>query len=228
MQFKQYILLVALTIGFVTISFSQRRSIKISNGFAIGGGLTQFDIKTDNFETKAGNGWMISASATGDLPHKWYNISYGMQLSENKLEISGRTSNTNLAEETLEYKVFTAQIALLMHIKLVESFVTLDLGPMLQYNGKLELEDKAQELYLVNGFTNLAAEDLADISQFNLNGAVGATLGFGHFKLRAQYIYGFTNILKKLKDQDLDTTGTANGDFKGNQTMVAFTALITF
>ncbi len=225
MKFRQRILLVALTIGFVTLSHSQRRSYDIKNGFAIGGGLTQFDINTDNFETKSGNGWMVHATATADLPHKWYNISYGMQLSQNTIEISGRQQATVLADEAIEYKLFTAQVALLMHIKPFQDHFTIDIGPMLQYNSKLELENDEQETYFINNYDALLAEDISDISQFNINGAIGATLGFGHFKLRAQYIYGFTNILDKLNDQDF-----ANGleKFEGNQSMLVFTALITF
>ena len=30
-----------------------------------------------------GDGWIGGMSATVGLPHKWYNVSYGMQLSEN-------------------------------------------------------------------------------------------------------------------------------------------------
>ena len=42
----------------------------------------------------------------------------------------------------VEYKIFTAQVAFLWHIKLASDFLTLDVGPMLQYNCELELENK--------------------------------------------------------------------------------------
>lgn len=226
MQIRQYIILVALSIGFVTLGFSQPRNYEIKNGIMLGGGLTQYDIISDNFETKPGNGWFVSAGLSGDLPHKWYNISYNMQLSENKIEFSGRMTDDVAGEETIEYKVFMAQAGLIFHIKLIQSFFTLDVGPQLQYNGGLELSDSAQESYFLNGYDALGVMDINDISHFNINGTAGLTAGYGAFKIRVQYIYGLLNSFEKLNSQDLNTGTTT--EFKGNQSMFTFGAFITF
>lgn len=224
----QLSLLVAITLCFVTKSFSQRKNYDIKNGFGLLGGITQFNIITDNFETTKGNGWIGGMSATVDLPHKWYNASYGMQLSENTIGIAGRTSNVDLSARELEYKLFTAQLAFLWHAKLAGSYLTLDFGPMLQYNSDLELKDKNQELFLITNYNNLTANDITKISNFNANGVVGLTAGFSIIKFRAQYIYGFTNTLNKLNsNNNIDLTGN-NNKFKGNQTMLTFSAMITF
>jgi len=223
---KSGILLVAICISFVTLGFAQPKNYKIVNGIGIYGGITQYDILTDNFSTKQGNGWMAGASATVDLPNKWYNVSYTIQLAENHLGIAARPillSN----EEFIDYKVFTAQIALLMHVKLIGSFLTIDVGPMLQYNGELELDDQNQENYLIANYNNLLAKDIKEINRFNVDGAIGLSAGFSHFRLKAQYIYGFLNTLDKLNDNNLDQTGNPN-KFKGNQSMLAFTAMISF
>ena len=230
MKNSKHLLLVFICIAFVTIGYAQHRRYKISNGFAIGGGLTQFDILTDNFNTTKGNGWLISASATGDLPHKWYNISYGMQLSENTLEITGAEFDEEAFRETqIEYKLMAVQLSLLFHVKVIPNFITLDLGPVIQYNGKLEMQSSDEENLFVTlaGSETVLAKNLEDISQFNVNGAVGATLGFKFIKFRAQYIYGFTNMLNKLNDQEFNS-GAGKSDFKGNQSMLTFSALITF
>jgi hypothetical protein len=227
MKKKQYILLVALCIGFVTLSFGQHKRYAIKNGIGIQGGLTQFDIITDNFETTKGNGWIGGLSATVDLPHKWYTVSYNIQLSENTIGIMARPTNVSPLFEEVDYKLFTAQIAFLFHAKVVKDYITIDFGPMIQYNSELELKDDSKENYIIKNFDNLLATDISKISQFNVNGAVGATAGFPGFKLRAQYIYGFTNILNKLNDQDL-TVGANTEKFKGNQSMLAFTAMISF
>lgn len=227
MQIKTFIVLVALSIGFVTVGVAQPKNYNIKNGIGIGGGLTQYDIITDNFETKKGNGWMAAAAASVELPNKWYTVSYNIQLSENKMEISGRSSAIGGTEEMLEYKLFAAQIGFNFHLKIIQQHLTLDFGPQLQFNGKLELEDDTQENYFVNGYDTLLASDISDISQFNANGAVGASAGFGAFRLRAQYIYGFTNIFNKLNDQDLNIG--SNGDrFKGNQSMITGSVLFIF
>lgn len=226
MQIKTFILLVVLSIGFVTVSSAQT-NYNIRNGIGIGGGLTQYDIITDNFDTKKGSGWLIAGAASVDLPHKWYTVSYNIQVSENKLDISGRETDDVAGNEPIEYKVFAAQIGFNFHIKLIDQNLTIDLGPQLQYNGKLELQDDNQETFFINGYDNLQASDISDINQFNVNGVAGVSAGFGAFKLRAQYIYGFTNMLNKLNDQDLNV-GTNASKFEGHQSMITGSVIITF
>jgi len=225
MKKPNYLLLVAFCVAFVTLGYSQHRRYTIKNGFALGGGLTQYDILTDQLNTTSGNGWLISASTTADVPHKWYNISFGMQLSENNMEVSGLLFDEDVfIDQQLEYKIFAAQLSMLLHAKLIKNLLTIDFGPMLQYNGKMELQnDNTDDLFVRVGGDTFSAIELEDISQFNVNGAIGATLGFQFIKLRAQYIYGFTNILNKLNDKNLTTT-----NFKGNQSMLTLAALITF
>ena len=64
---------------------------KIKNGIGLQGGITQYDILTDNFETKSGNsGFIGGMAASVDIPHKWYNVSYNIQFSQNHVEILGR------------------------------------------------------------------------------------------------------------------------------------------
>ena len=62
-------------------------------------------------------------SATVLLPHRWYGVSYGMQLSENTFGIMGRLNNTDVTTQEIEYKIFKAQLVFLFHIKLVEDFI---------------------------------------------------------------------------------------------------------
>ncbi len=227
MQKRQLTLLVAFIVGFVTISTAQHKTYAIKNGFGIYGGITQYDILTDNFETQKEDGWMVGASATVDLPHKWYNMSYTIQLAENNVGIAATPLQFGMDEEYLKYKVFTAQIALLMHVKIVQSFLTLDLGPMIQYNSDMEMKDDSKEGFFIKNYENLLAEDITDINNFNVDGAVGLSAGFSHFRIKAQYIYGFTNMLNRLNKDSLDLTGN-DGKVKGNQSMLAFTAMITF
>jgi hypothetical protein len=227
MQKRQLIILVALCIGFVTVSFGQHKTYKIKNGFGIYGGITQYDIITDNFITEKGNGWQVGASATVDIPHKWYNVSYTIQISENNVGIAARPLLTSPVEEFVDYKIVTAQIALMLHVKLIQSFLTIDVGPMIQYNGDLEIDDSSKENFIISNYNNLLAKDLKDITNFNVDGAIGASAGFAFFRLKAQYIYGFTNMLNKLNDSNLDLTGNES-KIKGNQSMFVFTGMITF
>ncbi|MCF7559571.1 hypothetical protein L3X39_02905 [Sabulilitoribacter multivorans] len=227
MKYNRLTILVAFTLCFVTKSFSQRGKYPIQNGFGIYGGLTKFNISTDNFITSQGNGFLGGASSTVDIPLQWYDISFGMQLSENHVNISARPLAVSAENEFIDYKLFAAQVTMLVHIKAIPNHFTIDIGPMLQYNGPLELDNRNQESYYINNYDNLTAKDITKISQFNLNGAVGASLGVANFKLKAQYIYGFTNLLKKLENQNLDTSG-GNARFKGNQSILVLGAIVFF
>lgn len=224
MKKTKHLLLVAFSIIFVTVSYAQK-SYAIKNGIGLQGGITQFDILTDNFETKSNSGFLGGMSASVDLPHKWYEVSYNIQLSENNIDILAEKPASGI-QEYLEYKMFTAQISFLLHVKLIKDNLTLDLGPMLQYNSELELKDDAKEGYLVTGYSNLFAEDISEISNFNVNGAIGLSAGFNVFQLRAQYVYGFTNILGKLNDQDFNLNDADK--FEGNQSLLVLSAIITF
>ncbi|MBD0836710.1 hypothetical protein [Aestuariibaculum suncheonense] len=231
MNYKQSLLLVAFMLCFVTTSFSQHRNYHITNGFSIFGGMTQFDIATDNFTTSKEWGFLGGMWATVDIPHRWYNVSFGMQLSESKLGILARpyrASEPSLEMESfVNYKMFAAQIALLGHIKLGTPDVTIDLGPMFQYNSDLEMKDKSQGEYKISNYDGLNASEIASISNFNLNGVVGITAGYKYVKLRAQYIYGATNILKRLNGKVLNTEG-GKSTFKGNQTMLVLGLNVSF
>lgn len=227
MKFRLSILFLIITFSFITESYSQRVNYRITNGFNIFGGISKYNIITDNFIVEQGDGFLGGAGATVDIPHRWYNISFGMQLSENHLKIEGRSGALTNDLASIEYKLFAAQIALLGHIKLIGNNLTIDAGPMLQYNGKMELKDKGQKAYYINNYSNLSATDITNISQFNINGAIGATAGLDFIRLKAQYIYGFTNILKKLNTANLDTSGN-DKSFKGNQSMLVLGALICF
>ena len=224
MKFRLPILLVAFILCFVTNISAQAYVIK--NGIAIQGGISQFDISTDNFVTKKGNGFIGGMAATVDLPHRWYTVSYGMLLSENNLEISGRMTDDVAGNEMIEYKLMTVQVGFLFHAKLLGDNLTIDAGPQLQYNGKLELKDSTTETYYINGYETLMASDITEISQFNANGVIGISAGFGRFKVRAQYGYGLTNIFSKLNNNNLNI-GSGESKFKGNQELLTLTVMIT-
>lgn len=227
MKINKHVLLVALILCIVTKSEAQRGNYPIRNGFTFFGGVTKFNITTDNFITSQSDGFLGGMSATVDIPLRWYNIGFGMQLSESNINILGRPNLVSTENEFINYKMFAAQVAMLMHIKVINHHFTIDVGPMLQYNGALEFKDKAQEDYFVNNYINLTAKDITQISQFNFNGAAGVSLGIKNFKLRGQYIYGFTNILNKLEKERLDSTG-GDARFKGNQSMLVLGATVSF
>lgn len=215
-------LLVAFTILFVTVSVAQRPNYRIRNYIGIQGGVSQFDIITDNFETEQSNGWTAGLFAMVNVPHKWYDFSYGINFSDNKVDIFGKNAALSNEIQPMEYKLSTVQLMILMHAKIFKENLVIDFGPSFQANGKLELQDDNQENYYIAGFDNLQATDIEEISKFNVNGVIGAAAGFRNFRFRVQYQYGFTNMLRKLDDLDVNTK------FKGNHSQLAFTAMVLF
>lgn len=227
MNNKQLALLVAICICFVTTGFSQHANYHIRNGIAISGAITKFDISTNNFVTKQEDGFLGGLIATVDIPNKWYNMSFGMQLSQNNIGLSAKPNASSTTSEFIDLKLLTAQVVFLGHLKIVEDYLTFDAGPMLQYNGKMELKDTSKSNYYLSNYEVLQVKDIYEISPFNVNAAIGASARFGVFSLKAQYIYGVTNILNKLNHKNLDTTGY-NKRFKGHQTMLALGAMLVF
>ena len=221
MNNRRLILLVVCIGCYVTTITSQ--NYRIDNKIGIYGGLTSYNINTDNFVTKSNSGWLVGMAATVDLPHRWYNVSYNIQLSENKLDFAA-SPVLSAQQEMVTYKVFAAQVTLMGHLKLVGNNLTIDAGPMLQYNGNLNIQDENQSNYILQGYNTLTAEDISEISKFHVNGAIGISVGIDWLKVRGQYIYGFTNIFNRLNDDNL----VPNSDFRGNQNMLVFSAMLLF
>ena len=224
MKNKPLFLLVALLLCFVTNS---QTNVIIKTGIGIQGGVTQFNILTDNFDTSSGLGFVGGFSATGDIPHKWYNVSFGLQFFQNNLEISARETQSSDTTEMLDYQLQGVQGTFLFHIKIADNFFTLVVGPQIQFNSELELDNETQETFFINGYDNLNAGDISDITKLNANGVIGLSGGIGPIRLRVHYTYGFTNILNNLNDQDLNTSG-GESRFNGNQSIISATALFTF
>ncbi len=146
-----------------------------------------------------------------------------MQVSENTFEISGRMTDDVAGDEQIEYKLMAAQLGLLFHAKIIGNNLTIDAGPQLQFNNDLDFKNSQQEDYYINGYDDLAATDIVEMSKFNINGVIGATAGFGPLRVRAQYLYGFLNMFKKL-NKTLDY----GSSFKVNPETIMLTAIFTF
>ena len=219
MKIKTLNVLVLFLPLFVTVLQAQK--YRIQNKIGIYGGITQYDIDTNSFTTKSENGWLMGLTTVVNIPHKWYNLSYKIQFSENEIGIFG-TPATSQEPEFIDYKLFVAQAALIGHIKVFKNHFSIDVGPMIQYNGNLDLKKRSQEAYIIDGYNTITAKGISEISGFNANATLGVSLGFNMFKIKAAYIYSATNILNKLNKQNF----SENTNFKGNQSMLVFAAMV--
>jgi hypothetical protein len=161
-------------------------------------------LKTNNFQTKPGAGWNGGLSMRGNFYNDW-DMVYAMQFSENNFSV---TTNSGFISEDINYKLSSAQVSLLFSYKIVENHLSIELGPLVQINGKLNVE-KGKENNIITG-TALLAKDIVAISQFNFYPTIGITAGVRHLRLNVSYQYGVNNMLANLNNKNLGYS------FKGN------------
>jgi hypothetical protein len=189
------------------VCFSQYE-YRDGNRIGISFGVNQFTLNTNNFETKPGTGWNGGLSMRGNYYNDW-DMVYAMQFSENNFSVA---TNSGFITEDTNYKLASAQISLMISYKIVENHLSIELGPLVQINGKLDVED-GKENNIISG-TTLIAKDIVAISQFNFYPVIGITAGVKHVRLNVSYQYGLNNMLGNLNDQNLGY------NFKGNPGIV--------
>jgi len=185
-------------------AFSQYK-YRDSNRIGISFGINQFTLNTDNFQTKPELGWNAGLSMRGNFYNNW-DMLYTIQFSENNFSVA--TNTLTMAQEDVSYKLASAQVSLQLSYRLIENHLSIEFGPILQVNGKLNI-DNTEENNVISG-TTLLAKDIREISNFNFYPTVGITFGIRHFRANVSYQYGVNNMLENLNNKNLGV------DFKGN------------
>jgi hypothetical protein len=196
---------LSLVFVFCTLSVFSQYKYRDSNRIGISFGVNQFTLNTNNFQTKPELGWNAGLSMRGNFYNNW-DMVYAIQFSENNFSVA--TNSLTLAKEDLNYKLASAQISLLASLKIIESHLSIEFGPIVQVNGKLNLDNK-EENNVISG-TTLLAKDIREISNFNFYPTVGITFGVRHFRANVSYQYGVNNMLGNLNNKNLGV------NFKGN------------
>lgn len=186
------------------IAFAQYE-YRDSNRIGISFGLNQFTLNTNDFQTKPGNGWNVGLSMRGNYYNDW-DMVYLMQFSENNFTVA--TNSGFVFSDEANYKLSSVQMSLMLSYKIVENHLSFEFGPLVQVNGKLNVE-KGKENNIISG-TTLLAKDIEDISMFNFYPVIGITAGVRHVRLNISYQYGINNMLGNLNSQNLGYS------FKGN------------
>lgn len=205
--------------GFASLAATAQYEYRDSNRIGIIGGINQFNLNTDNFETNPLTGWNLGLSVRGNF-YNDFDMVYAMQFSENRFSVP--TINSLAQREDVEFKLPSAQISLMLSYKFIENHLSMELGPMLQVNGKFKIDEKENLLNTIEGNT-YQADDIVNISKFNFYPVIGLTAGVRHFRANIQYAYGVTNMLKNLNDRD-DVVTTKK--FKGNGSILSGNLII--
>jgi hypothetical protein len=168
-------------------------------------GLNQFTLNTSDMQTTPGTGWNVGLSMRGNFYNDWDAI-YGIQFSEYNFKVT--TLNASFHERETNFKLPCANITFQFSYKFIENHLSVELGPLVQVNGKFDVE-KTDEANTIKGNGTYTVKDITDIGNVSFYPVIGLTAGVRNARLNITYQYGVNNMLGKL-----------DGGFKGNASVI--------
>lgn len=199
---------------------SAQRNYQGYNLLGITGGAVLFDVNTSDLSTKSQTGFIFGLTTRGAFRNN-FDLIYGISFQNSRLTVEG--INPSGAVSEIAYTMQGVQLNFLGSYNIIVNHLSLEFGPIMNINGKMKLDTKDFEDYVLTGYNSLTAGEIQDISKFDIRLAGGLTVGLEHFRLSAQYQYGFLNILNNLNDKDLE-----NDHFKGNSSTIVLAGVIYF
>lgn len=188
------------------VGFSQYGS-RDGNRIGLSAGVSQTTLFTNNFNASPELGFAGGLSVRGNYYNNW-SMMYGMQFFSNNFSLES-TFN-----QKINYNLQGVKVKLLMSYNIVEDHVSLDFGPILQINGKMNISESDNNKILDG--TLLRADQILDVTTLTGNFYLGVSAGNKVVRAVIFYEYGFTNILNNLNKNDALKI-LNNGDiFKGN------------
>lgn len=219
MNFKR-VIFISFSLFFFQQTFAQR-NYNGYNFLGIQGGITFFDIQTDDLVTKQQTGFTAGFTTRGAFRND-FDLVYGLSFQSSSVGVEG-SSFLGTDTQNIGYTIQGVQINFLGSYNIVVKHLSIEFGPIFDVNGKMKLDNDKYEDYILSGYSTITAKDIQEISRFNVRLAAGLTAGLEHFRISAQYQYGVTNMLGKLNDRGLE-----NKDFKGNSSTIVVAGVIYF
>jgi len=188
------------------VGFSQygRRD---GNRIGLSAGVSQTTLFTSNFNASPELGFAGGLSVRGNYYNNW-SMMYGMQFFSNNFSLES-TFN-----QKINYNLQGVKVKLLMSYNIVEDHVSLDFGPILQINGKMNISESDNNKILDG--TLLRADQILDVTTLTGNFYLGVSAGNKVVRAVIFYEYGFTNILNNLNKNDALKILNNGDTFKGN------------
>jgi hypothetical protein len=195
--------ILLLFIGIFPMTVSAQYDYEDSNMIGLTGGINQLTMSADGLQAKGGTGWNAGLSVRGNFFNNWDAV-YAMQFSEYHFSVA--SSNAIGIPQEVEYTMSGGQISLQFSYKIVPRHFSVEFGPAIHFQGKMEYE-RNKSGNILNG-TALTADQLRDISKINVSPCVGFTAGFLNLRLNVSYQYGILNTFAKVnKDYDSHISG---------------------
>ena len=219
MNLKKLVFIVGLG-SFAITTHAQRSGWEGSyNRLGLKGGVNHFNILTDDVDITPKVSW-VAGFTTRSSFYNDIQFIYGITFYDLRLEMSGRERIENsTASEAIPYNMIGVQGNFFGSYKILGHHLSVEAGPVVQVNGKLDPRQD-RELYYVGNY-DIQAIDLEDVSPLNINAAAGVSGGFEKLKFWVVYQYGINNIFGGLKDGELRATDPDVPNFKGNISMLS-------
>lgn len=192
-------ILIYAAILIMPLLASSQYKYRDSNHIGIAAGINQTTLLTSDFNGQALTGWNFGLSMRGNF-YNDFDMVYAIDFSEHNFSIT--TLSELAAVEEVKYKYSGAQISLMLSYKIVENHLSVELGPVLQVNGKLGLNENHKENTIEN--STLKALDIVDVNTFNVNAAAGVSAGIRNLRVILKYQYGINNFFSRVNN-DMNT-----------------------
>ena len=209
--------LICLLTLFFTLTINAQYGDRDSNRIGISGGVTYMGLFSSQFNAKPELGYTGGFSLRGNYYNDWQ-MAFGMHFTENNFSLQS-TSN-----EDITYKMQGVQVFLTGSYMIIENHLTVELGPVLQVNGKLSIKTD-DEIKNLKDSPLLTAKDLTEVTKISGNLYAGITGGIKNVRLHVAYQYGVNNFMNNLnKNKDILILNGEN--FKANYGILS--GMITF
>lgn len=206
---------------FFSLHLLSQRNFSEYNMLGLQGGVTWFDINTTNFNTQQGSGFLAGFSSRGDVYNN-FDLEYGISFFQHTVGIlgAGTVGNSGISQQYLDYTLSGVQIKLLPGYNIIRHHLSIDAGPILNINGKMNLDSENLENFILDGYETLSARAIEDVSRVHLHLAAGITGGLRNFRVNVQYQYGATNLFARFNDAELLAAEKPQGGFRGNTSTI--------
>ena len=213
-------ILPVLAVLFISFSANAQRSWEGSyNRLGIKAGVNYFDILTDDFEIQGRPSWTAGFTTRSSF-YEDFQFVYGISFYDFKVDLNGREKiAATTASEVIPFNMIGVQGNFFGSYKLLGHHLSIEAGPVVQVNGNLEPRQD-RELYYLQDY-DIQAIDIAKISPFNINMAIGASGGFETLKFWVVYQYGINNIFGRLEGENLQEKDPDLPSLEGKMTLLS-------
>lgn len=188
------------------------------NRLGLQAGANRFNIITDDLSIDPKISWTAGFTTRASF-YNDFQFVYGINFFDFNVDIQGREKMETLeASEMIPHNMIAVQLNFFGSYKLYDHYLSIEAGPVVQVNGKLEARQD-RELWYVSTY-DVQAMDIEKVSPFNVNLAVGLTGGLETVKFWVQYQHGINNVLNGLNDEGLQDLDADFPELKGNMSII--------